>query len=418
MKLIAFALALLLAAVAQGQPPPNVLVVVADDLGWGECPNGRVPTPALNTLAAGGCRWTSAYSCAPVCCPSRIGMMLGMYPQRTGAEFNPKAAGSQNIYHMSTDHICLAEAMALSGYATGLVGKWHLGDYQQAWRPNARGFDEFFGFTGSQSTYLPGPGGTYPLKRDETTISETEYLTFAIARESIDFIQRHEAEPWFLYVSFNAVHAPNQAPQAYLDMFAGEPTVKKQQKSAMTRAMDDALGGIVSVLPANTLVIFWGDNGGTEAFQNLPFTGGKDFPNGAREGGIRVPAVVAWPGVIEGGQVISDPVSNIDIMPTVLSAAGELPPPETEGVDLLPRMTGDINPPHSLLFWRSGERRAVRDARYKARQDSAATAWKLYDLWADPDESSNLAAVEPVILAGLVDAWAEWNLENASPLWQ
>jgi arylsulfatase A-like enzyme len=269
-------------------------------------------------------------------------------------------------------------------------------------------------------------------------VDEQAYLTDALAREAVDFIDRHRAEPFFLYLAFNAVHTPMHATPERLEKFASITDERRRTYAAMMSAMDDAIGAVLeklrqSELEENTLVFFISDNGGPtmpgtagNASINTPLRGSKRT---TLEGGIRVPFFVKWPAKLPAGKVYDQPVIQLDILPTVLSAVGADVPEDAEidGVDLLPYLQGENDqPPHDALFWRFGRQMAVRQGdwklvRYDPRVDGMpgrATESKLYNLATDIGETNNLIEDHAEKAASLQAAWDEWNESNVPPLWR
>jgi len=412
---------------------PNILLIVGDDMGYADvgfhgCRD--IPTPHLDALAAAGVQCTSGYVSGPYCSPTRAGLLSGRYQQRFGHEFNP--SGMQG---MPVTEKTLADRLQAAGYKTGLVGKWHLGS-QPEHHPERRGFDEFFGFLGGSHDYFRDDG----ILRGSRPVEEPEYLTDALGREAEAFIERHKSEPWFLYLAFNAVHTPMQADDPRLSKFAGIKNPVRQKYAAMMSAMDDSIGRVRKKLSdaglaQNTLVIFISDNGGptmpgvtVNGSINAPLRGSKRT---TLEGGVRVPFVVAWPGVISPGKY-DQPVIQLDLHATALAAAKvEVAAAwKLDGVDLVPHFTGKrSDSPHEALFWRFGGQTAIRMGDYKlVRYDSNAdtltgqggqpvTAAKLYRLSDDIGEQNDLAAKMPEKVAELEKRWAAWNAELVDPLW-
>lgn len=422
---------------------PNIVVIVADDLGFGDlgihgCKD--IPTPHIDALAKSGVRCSNGYVSGPYCSPTRAGLMTGRYQQRFGHEFNPGPPTSENIEKALTlQEQTLPQRLKAAGYATGMVGKWHLG-HKAGHQPPQRGFDEFFGFLGGAHSYLKsGVGTDQPILRGSTEVDEPSYLTDAFAREATAFVERHKAKPFFLYLAFNAVHTPMDATDKYLDRFAGIANPKRRAYAAMLSAMDDAIGGLTAKLQSvdqanNTLIFFISDNGGPEAANasdNGPFRGSKAQ---TWEGGIHVPYFVSWPAQLKAGSVYAQPVIQLDILPTSLAAAGVQPSDadRLDGVNLLPFLAGESNAaPHAALYWRFGPQIAIRQGDWKlvkARDAAAAEDFdrnapastagsQLYNLATDPVEEHDLSQAEPERLAVLRTAWNEWNSELAEPAW-
>jgi arylsulfatase A-like enzyme len=417
---------------------PNIVLIVGDDMGYADvgfhgCRD--IPTPHLDALAASGVRFTNGYVSGPYCSPTRAGLITGRYQQRFGHEFNP--AGGQGL---PTTETTLPDRLRSAGYKTGMVGKWHLGEIP-AMRPPQRGFDEFFGFYGGSHDYFNSAG----VVRGDQPANEKEYLTDAFGREAVAYIERHRREPFFLYLTFNAVHTPMQADDPRLEKFASIENPRRRTCAAMMSAMDDAVGRVVAKLAETkltekTLVMFISDNGGpvmlhttVNGSNNAPLRGSKRT---TLEGGIRVPFLVAWPGKLQSG-TYERPVIQLDLHATALAAAG-IDPKTTkvalDGVDLLPFLIGDGKPaaeksPHDALFWRFGAQMAVRMGDYKlVRYDMNAEGpdavakqplsnLKLYNLADDIGEANDLSTKMPYKVKELQARWDAWNAELVPPLW-
>ena len=410
--------------------PPNVVFILADDLGYadtGAYGSKSIPTPHIDALARSGVRFTDAYVTASSCSPSRAGLMSGRYQQRFGFEFNTSGAAITQRLGRGLDPaaVTLADVLQRGGYSTGMSGKWHLGT-RDHFHPRSRGFDEFFGFLAGAHSYFPSKRKEpvySSILRDRKTVKEPAYLTDAIARETVRFIARHKDEPFFAYVAFNAVHTPIEASKKYLDRFPGVGNARQKAYNAMTSALDDAVGAILAALKKhklenNTLVIFLNDNGGpvyTRVQSNGRLRLGKLF---LFEGGIRVPMIISWPGKLEPGGIYGKPVSSLDVFPTVCAAAGIQLPPELklDGADLLPYLTGkNESSPHEALFWSNGPNRAVRLGKWKLVK-AGEHSW-LFDLEKDPGEKTNLAKQKPGILEKLEKALLQWQKEMKPPAW-
>jgi arylsulfatase A-like enzyme len=440
---------------------PNIILIVGDDMGYADigvhgCRD--IPTPHIDALAAAGVRCTSGYVSGPYCSPTRAGLLTGRYQTRFGHEFNPgggqrrprrrQAQGGQDAQRQAQgqgaarrrriglplSETTIADRLKAAGYTTGLVGKWHLGGGDR-FHPQRRGFDEFFGFLGGAHPYFPAEAGR--ILRGNERVEEKEYLTDALAREAMAFIDRHREQPFFLYLAFNAVHTPMHANEARLEKFKDISDERRRTYAAMMSAMDDAIGAVAeklreTQLEENTLVFFISDNGGPtmpgtsgNASNNAPLRGSKRT---TLEGGIRVPYFVKWPAQLPAGKVYEQPVIQIDLLPTALAAAGvEIGDDKViEGVNLLPYLRGeDDAAPHEALYWRLGRQMAIRQGdwklvRYDATVDGLRgqfTEPKLYNLAADIGEANDLMDEEPEKAAALQADWDEWNKSNVPALW-
>jgi len=446
---------------------PNIVYIVVDDLGYGElgCYGGKeIPTPHMDALAAGGMRFTSAYVTAPFCAASRAALMTGRYQTRFGFEFNP--IGAKNAtpgIGLPVAEKTLADRLRDAGYATGLVGKWHLGGTAE-FHPQRRGFDEFFGFLHEGHYYVPPPwagvttwlrrktlpdGGQgrwtspdgrivwsthldsnepeydtdNPLLRSSQPVDEKANLTDAFTREACDFIGRHRAQPFFLYLAYNAVHSPLQGADDYMKKFAHISDIQRRIFAAMLAHLDDSVGKVLaqlreSGLKENTLLVFLSDNGGPSkelASSNAPLRGGK---GDLWEGGIRVPFAISWKNHVTAGGVVDAPVSSMDATVTALELAGAgAGHAKLDGVSLMPLLTGQTTvAPERALFWRVGRKNALRSGDWKLIREGRA--WQLYDLAHDIGETTNLAAQEPARVQQLASLWNIWNAEQSEPLWR
>ena len=413
----------LLASPALGADrPPNIVVILADDLGYADLGvqgSKDLATPHIDSLGKDGVRFTAGYVSGPVCAPTRAGLLTGRYAQRFGFEFNAPEPRATD-YGLPREEATLAERLKAKGYATGMVGKWHLG-FRPELTPPQRGFDEFFGFLSGMRSYFPRKKAD-PVLRGETPVGETEYLATAFGREAAAFVDRHRNEPFFLYVAFNSVHAPLQATDADLARFPGIADAKRRTYAAMVASMDDAVGVLLGKLSETgleerTLVFFLSDNGGPTretTASNLPFKGRKGQ---VYEGGIRVPFLARWKGRLRGGRVYEEPVIALDVAATALAAAGIEIPKELDGVDLLPHLDGEgKQPPHDALYWRYGDRSAVRMGEWKLVVRKGRE--ELYHLGSDAGETKDLAAAEPERVRVLRSAYEKWAKGLVAPRWQ
>src|ERR1051325_4069791 len=412
-----FVLPLLNVSAPAADRKPNILIILADDLGYGELScqgNPQVPTPHIDSLAKSGIRFTSGYVSGPYCSPTRAALMTGRYQQRFGHEFNPgPAEGAVANFGLSLKERTIGDRFKELGYATGWFGKSHLG-YKPEFHPLKRGFDEYFGFLGGMHDYLDAAADKHnPILRGTTPVDNIDYTTDAFGREAVAFIEKHHAEPWLCYLPFNAVHAPLESTEKYLGGFENIAEKKRRTFAAMLSAMDDAVGAVLRKLRERKLeenppILLISDNGGPTAQTtsgNGPLRG---FKAQTWEGGIRVPWMVQWKGHLEAGKVDDRPVIQLDILPTALAAAGVSARPEWkfDGVNLLPYLQGrSSGAPHESLFWRFGQQIALRQGDWKLvkapgggaepgeRREKATTAsGPVFNLRADIGEKENLAA--------------------------
>ncbi len=421
---------------------PNILIIVADDLGYGELScqgNPQIPTPQIDSLARNGIRFTSGYVSGPYCSPTRAALMTGRYQQRFGHEFNPGPAEAANPkFGLSLKEKTIGDRFKELGYVTGWFGKSHLG-YRPEYHPLKRGFDEYFGFLGGAHDYLDAAGDKHnPILRGTEPVDNIDYTTDAFGREAVAFIQKHKNEPWLCYLPFNAVHAPLESIPKYLARFQSISDERRRTFAAMLSAMDDAVGSVLAKLrelnlEEHTLIFFISDNGGPTASTtsgNAPLRG---FKAQTWEGGIRVPWIVQWKGHLPGGKVDDRPVIQLDILPTALAAVGVTAKPEwkLDGVNLLPYLQGELSGvPHESLFWRFGQQIALRKGDWKLVKAPGAGAVQhefrvkantanahLYNLKKDIGEEENLAEKEPARVKELAALWDKFNSEMVDPAW-
>lgn len=404
---------------------PNILVFLSDDVGWGEYGfQGAtdIPTPNIDSIAKNGVRFTQGYVSGPYCSPTRAGLMTGRYQTRFGHEFNSAANGAHGL---SMKETTMASRFKELGYATCAVGKWHLGSAAQ-FHPTARGFDEFFGTLANTPFFKPNQFIDSRLSPDVRKMEGPDfYTTDAYAERAVDWLERSKDRPWFLYVPFNAQHAPLQAPPKYLARFGHIADEKRRIFSAMMSAMDDAVGQVLAKVRAlgqeeNTLIWFLADNGGPTASttsRNGPLRG---FKSTTWEGGVRVPFCVQWKGRLPAGATFESPIIQLDILPTSLAAVGATVDPawKLDGVNLLPFLRGENKArPHQTLYWRFGDQMAIHHGDFKlVKANLGGPVPELYDLASDIGESKNLAAAQPEKVTELKTLWDQWNAEQAPPV--
>jgi len=415
LNLLALILILILAAATlQAEDRPNIVLIVSDDQGYGDISCYKHPqevqTPQLDRIARAGTRFSSGYSSAYVCAPSRAGLMTGRYQQRFGFY-----SGGDSRIGLPLDQVTIAEHLQQAGYATGMFGKWHLG-LEKPHHPLSRGFDEFYGFLGH------GAHDYFELKKTDDhnsiwrnweRIDDTGYLTDNLGREAASFIRRHKDEPFFLYLPFNAVHWPLQAPPEDVAEFDNQ-NPQRNIYLGMLKRMDLAVGVVLDELETqqltdNTLVLFYSDNGGSKKV--LANNGQlRDFKQSAYEGGVRVPFLVSWPGVLKAGQQLDQPVISLDFFPTICEAAGlSLPAGASlDGKSLLPLLRGEQQGPlHERLYWDGGEGRiGMRSGDWKlvGRNDE----YQLFNLAADVGEQQDLAGKQPDKLQEMKAQFQAW----------
>lgn len=415
---------------------PNIVILFADDLGYGGLGvqgDTEAVTPHIDALAAGGVRLTDYYANHPVCSPSRAALLTGVYQHRMGFEFN--SGSPQNTspkFGIAQDTPTLPERLRSAGYATGAFGKWHVG-FSPATVPQARGFEQFYGFLSGAHPFTPegadgrrGAGGgneagRTQILRGTMPAPMPTHTTAAFAEEAVSFIKANRDRPFFVYLPFNAVHAPMDTTSAYLAKFAHVKDTTRRTHLAMLAAMDDAVGRVMQTLreeglEEETLVFFASDNGGPTqqtTSSNGPLNGVKGL---VLEGGIRVPAIVRWKGTLPEGRVSSTLSMGFDITATSLSAAGVMPQTGLDGVDLLPYLTGARQgDAHQALYWRAGPQGAIRSGSWKAIKNGAV--WHLFDLSTDLGERKDLATNQSRRLEQMKTSWTTWSGQMKDPLW-
>ena len=458
---------------------PNIIILLADDLGKYDISlyGGKsTPTPQIDSLAASGVTFTDGYVSSSICSPSRAGLLTGRYQERFGHEYQPGDRYPKNNleyyafkYLINTNswrlnqkieypneasiatqglpqsEITFADLAKKQGYATAIIGKWHLG-HNKGFFPLDRGFDYHYGFYQAFSLYTPeddnpdiinhhhkdftdkmiwgnGRVGIGQIRRDTTIIKDKAYLTETFADEAEAFIDKNKTKPFLLYVPFNAPHTPFQVRKKYYDRF---PNVKDENKRvyfAMISALDDAIGRIVAKvkkegLEENTLIIFASDNGGADytfATTNAPLKGGK-FSH--FEGGINVPFALSWKGKIKPHTVYKTPVSSLDIFSTIAAVTHSGLPKDRvyDGVDLISTVNNNTEA-HKNLYWRSGDAKAIRSGDWKLIISGKTHEEWLYNLANDKSETTDLAQKNPAKVKELHAALQNWQKGLVKPLW-
>ena len=441
MRLLTLLLAPLAALAADR---PNILIIFADDLGYGDIGvhGGKaVPTPNIDALANSGVRCTSGYVTCPYCSPSRAGMLTGRAQTRFGHEFNPHV-GKEAELGLPLDQRTIANELHDVGYATSLIGKWHQG-FDKPHHPNSRGFDEFFGFLVGGHNYAQHPdadpefgsGHSHNMIYRGDKLQKLDgFLTDIFTDEAISFMDRNKQKPWMLYLAYNAVHTPLEiSPSIAARIPAGVTDNDRRGYLGLLLGLDDAIGRVTEYLrksgaDKNTLVLFVSDNGGSGRKPYLAYNTGVNTPlrgdkGQTLEGGIRVPFFASWPGKLPAGKTYDHPVSTLDFLPTACALAGAKHVDSIEGVDLLPFLKGESqSAPHATLAWRFGPQKAIRQGDWKLTDErdfdtKTQSGWRLYDLSKDIGEKTDLSTQFPDKKAELIKLWEEWDSHNIAPKW-
>ena len=423
---------------------PNFVIFLADDLGYGDVgyQGGDVSTPNIDSIAQGGVTLTDGYVTCPVCAPSRAGLLTGRYQQSFGFWDNvgPFRVSREVEPGIPLEVPILSERLKPLGYACGLFGKTHEGDAEEMMPFNR--WDEFYGFNNGASNYLADMNRPHnPIFHNRRIISQSyssrgikdsevsrkgvllrdreNYLTQVLAERAVSFIERNQGKPFLCYLPFNAIHGPFQAPEHLYEKYAAEKDHKRRLNMAMLDSLDQAVGVVLDALKRmgleqDTLVVFLSDNGGHEASPNLPLRGKRAT---YWEGGLRVPFCMKWPRRLSAGQTYREPVISLDLLPTLVEAAGGHTDPtwKLDGVNLLPYLLGErADPPHRELLWTWGVRKAIRMGRYKALSQNQGRTWELYDLQKDLSEEKDLSKQQGERLQRMIKRFDVWE-KNLMP---
>ncbi|HIF30359.1 MAG TPA: N-acetylgalactosamine 6-sulfatase (GALNS) [Planctomycetaceae bacterium] len=411
---------------------PNIVIILTDDQGYADISLNpkhpkEVSTPHMDALAKHSVAFSQGYTSGHVCSPTRAGLMLGRYQQRVGVY--SAGDGGRGF----DPQLPIFPSFLPDEYVSTAIGKWHLGldeDYPELkWHAMNRGFDECYKFMGRGGhSYFDLRSDTegkfsHPMYRNKDRINDEGYLTSRLTEEAVAFIDRNKSRPFLLYLAYNAVHAPPQAPEddiaAYQRRF---PDIGKERQvlMAMLKHLDDGVGDVVAKLKReelfdNTLLFFLTDNGGAKAMHadNTPLRG---FKGSLAEGGIRTPFLVSWPAKFSGGRTVDTPIISLDILPTAVDAIGKQSAKNNfDGKSLLPLLTGDSQTHHDTLFWcKDGDEWAVRRGDWKLRSVKGET--ELFNLTDDPSEQRNLVDDQAKIVTTLRNAFAAWKEQMADPI--
>ncbi|MEX2169144.1 MAG: sulfatase-like hydrolase/transferase [Pirellulales bacterium] len=428
--------ALFAADTAKSASKPNILVVTIDNLGYADLGcfgNPLVKSPNIDALVREGVRCLSFYSASPTCSASRGSLLTGRYPQRNGLNIQlPGIEGNWGV-GLAPRETLKPAYLKPAGYASGCFGKWNVG-FAPGTRPTEEGFDEFIGFPSGQIDYYTYKYlGRHTLYKGTEEFHSDQYATDLWADSAVDFIKRHAARPFFIYLPFNAPHSVDpgnykpgepvrfKVPDKYLALYGSKPDEESDRIRyfAVLSAMDDALGRVLRTLDEmklrdNTLVVFYNDNGantsrehGLKFASNAPFRGGR--PD-CWEGGIRVPAIFRWPNRLPADVDCHEPLIATDILPMILSAAGVPAPKERvfDGIDPTAVLAGRTPAPDRTLFWEYESQAAVRHGRFKLMRPVRDKPFELYDVVADPGELRNIAAKHPDVVTRLTAAYQNW----------
>jgi arylsulfatase A len=427
---------------AQATRPPNIVLLLMDDLGYGDLGSyggADAKTPHIDRLAREGVKLTDFYANGPSCSPTRTAFMMGRYQQRYGIEWPLGSQPDDSTRGLLPAETSLPRLLKSAGYATGLLGKWHLGRKPEFY-PGRHGFDEFWGFLGGAVDYYSKVDalGRHDLFHNDTAASHSGYLTDEITTRAQSFIESHRTEPFFLEVAYNATHWPFQPPvlaerhRVRRDELRAAPNLEQRvavlregtraDYVAMLESADRGVGAILTTLDRlnlsrNTLVIFTSDNGGEWLSRNAPLFHRKFT---LWEGGIRVPALIRWPARVPAGIVSQQVGITMDLTASILSAAGVTPPPSSraEGIDLIPLLAGRRTIERTL-FWRTQAagrlQRAVRRGRWKYLRDAGTGTGGghefLFDLETDVGEHRDLTATQATMLPEFRKLLTAWEAE-------
>jgi arylsulfatase A-like enzyme len=401
---------------------PNVVFILADDLGYGDLSGFGRPdyqTPVLDALARQGVKLTSAYAAAPVCTPTRCAFLTGRYPQRTEVGLYEPLTGRDRDKGLPADHPTIASLLKANGYDTALIGKWHLG-WKPEFGPNRHGFDEFFGILSGAADYFTHRSSDsegVSLWENLEPVERAGYLTDLLSERAAAFIARRRTKPFYLSLHYTAPHSPWEGPgdEAIGHTSHGPgPMVEGGSLkiyAAMMKSMDTGIGRVLEAvrragLERNTLVIFTSDNGGERYSYNWPFSSQKfDL----WEGGIRVPAIVRWPGAIPAGRVSDQPIITMDWTATILGVTATTPDSAypLDGDDVMPVCKG-ARPPYSrTLFWRTQAQAAARIGNWKYLNETGHE--HLFDLSLDPGEKNDLRTLHGDVFERIRAQYTEWN---------
>ncbi|WP_158839551.1 sulfatase-like hydrolase/transferase [Polaribacter sp. L3A8] len=397
---------------------PNVIIILIDDAGYvdfGFMGSEDLQTPNIDKLAKSGVVFTDAHVSATVCAPSRAGLITGKYQQRFGFEAN----GTAGI-GLSDNVTTIANVFQKNGYNTYALGKWHLGE-DVSDHPNQRGFDDFYGFISGSRSYFPikNPSRNDMLQNNGKRVIFDGYMTDVLGDQSLKYIEDSKNQPFFMYLSYNAVHTPMHAKKEDLEKFKNHP---RQKLAAMTWSLDENIGKLTDKLETlgvrdNTIIYFLSDNGG--AHNNESKTGSlKGWKGNNFEGGHRVPFLMSWPSVIKGNEKFNGLTSSLDIFVTSIAAANIYEENlELDGVNLMPYLNNTkTGNPHKNLFWKKLEASAIRTGDYKMITLNNYGS-VVYNLKEDLGETKNIINSKVSISENLKKTYKDWEKTLMKPLW-
>lgn len=415
-----------------GEQKPNFIILLADDLGYADVSfNGstQIRTPNIDRIANQGIKFTQGYVSAPVCGPSRAGLITGRNQVNFGVDNNITADLPQfddSYAGVPVEEVTIADRLAELGYINGIVGKWHLGEADHFF-PTKRGFHEFWGYRGGGHNYFhQDPDGKKYNRALESNYKEPQeitYLTDDKGDECVDFIKRHKEEPFFLYASFNAPHAPMQALEKDLALYKDIKDEKRRTYAAMIHRFDVNVGRIIDELRTqgvyeNTVIVFLSDNGGpchSNASLNAPLNGQKGV---LLEGGIRVPFAISYPSKLEKGKY-HQPISSLDLTPTFVALAGgkTTKKDKLDGVNIFPFIKNEIEGnPHETMMWRFTISAGIRKGNWKLIRLPDRLPM-LYNIDKDPSEQNNVALENIDLVTSMLKELGDWDVSCPQPLY-
>jgi arylsulfatase A-like enzyme len=409
------------ASSAESRKKPNILIFYIDDMGYSQpsCYGGKlINTPNIDQIARNGIRFTHGYVSAPICSPSRVGLLTGRYQSRTGHDAN---SGRTPGRELDLSEVTIAELLKDQGYKTGIIGKWHVGETALAHLPLARGFDYFVGHGGNVNEMR---GRQYMEGNESVDFPAHPITSETWGRKAVEFITENQKEPFFLYLAFNAIHTPIVAKNETLEELNYIENERARNYAGLIKEADEAIGEVMQKirdldLEENSLIFCISDNGG--AFQLAEMDGFRGRKWYVFEGGIRVPFMMQWKGVIEPGRISEEPVIQLDVLPTALAVSGGKPAPgkELDGVNLLPLLTGKKDKlEREALYWRFGSQYAIRKGDWKlVKAIKTQDKPMLVNLQDDPGERYDLSEKYPDKAKELQEMWDEWNSRMLPPRW-